>query len=143
MLNGEIGYGGGYGGSDLPFYKNYYGGGIGSVRGYDTGSLGPTQLNQQGEEERLGGTRKIVANAELLYSVPKYEKSVRLGAFFDAGQIYAKDCKNGDCDFRYSAGLSLLWVSPMGPLKFNVAQPLNKRSGDKIERFQFQLGTSF
>jgi len=145
-LNGEIGWSGGYSGQSLPIYKNFYLGGIGSVRGYATASLGPRDCigNPCVEtEDRLGGNRKIVGNAELLYSIPGFEKSVRLGAFVDAGQIFAEGKKFDLGDLRYSAGISLLWVSPMGPLKFSVAQPLNRKSGDKAERFQFQLGTAF
>ncbi|MCL2524179.1 MAG: outer membrane protein assembly factor BamA [Betaproteobacteria bacterium] len=148
MLNGELGYANGYGkSSELPFYKNFYAGGVGSVRGYKASSLGPID-NSQGDEERIGGNRRVVGNAELLWALPGMEKDVRLGWFFDAGQVYGKDNlgKNQDLDFgelRYSTGLSAAWISPIGPLKFSFGRPLNKKSGDKTETFQFQLGTTF
>lgn len=145
-LNGEIGWANGYGGSELPFYKNFYAGGIGSVRGYSTSTLGPRDCVGTPCEEtddRLGGNRRVIANAELMYSVPGLEKAVRLGAFFDAGQVFAKGTKMQMSDLRYSIGISLAWSSPLGPLKFSLAQPLNDKPGDKLERFQFQMGTSF
>lgn len=143
MLNGEVGYGDSYGStSDLPFFKNFYAGGVNSVRGYKASSLGPYEINN-GEEERLGGNRRIVGNAELMWALPGMEKSFRLGLFFDAGQVYAKSQKLDLGDLRYSSGISAAWISPIGPLKFSYGIPLNKESGDKTESFQFQLGTTF
>jgi outer membrane protein insertion porin family len=145
MLNGEVGVAGGMGGQELPFYKNFYAGGVGSVRGYDTASLGPYETTN-GEVLRLGGTRRVVFNAEVL--VPLYgfgmDKSVRLGPFFDAGQVYSSDSNTTDGGgVRTSVGLAAAWSSPMGPLKFSLAQPLNDKSGDKLQRFQFQMGQTF
>ncbi|MGE5385908.1 MAG: outer membrane protein assembly factor BamA [Betaproteobacteria bacterium] len=145
-LNGELGIGNGYGGQDLPFYKNFYAGGINSVRGYATSSLGRRDCigNPCVEtDDRLGGNRRIIGNAELLFGVPGFDKSVRLGAFFDIGQVFAAGDKISMGEFRYSSGLSIAWISPLGPLKFSLAQPLNKKPGDKAERFQFQMGTTF
>ena len=76
------------------------------------------------------------------------EKSVRLGWFVDAGQVWAvsgtdKGVPGIDDSLRYSTGLSFAWISPMGPLKFSFAYPINKQSSDKTESFQFQLGTNF
>jgi len=143
MLNGEVGYGDSYGStSDLPFFKNFYAGGVNSVRGYKASSLGPYEITN-GEEERLGGNRRIVGNAELMWALPGMEKSFRLGLFFDAGQVYAKSQKLDLGDLRYSSGISAAWISPIGPLKFSYGIPLNKESGDKTESFQFQLGTTF
>jgi outer membrane protein insertion porin family len=154
MLNGEVGFAGGLSGQELPFYKNFYAGGTGSVRGYDTASLGPTELNSSnGDVTRLGGTRRFVFNAEVL--MPLYgfglDKSVRLGPFFDAGQVYGGDSGSTTAGFttsdggpiRTSVGLAAAWSSPMGPLKFSVAQPLNDQRGDKLQRFQFQMGQTF
>jgi outer membrane protein insertion porin family len=145
MLNGEAGYARGYGGRALPFFKNYYAGGIGSVRGYDSGSLGPKVVDSFGNESRLGGNRRLVGNAELLFPMPGtgLDKSVRLGAFFDVGQVWGQNQKVSLGDMRYSAGVSLAWSSPMGPLKFSFASPFNKKPDDKIQRFQFQMGTVF
>lgn len=145
MFNAEAGYAHGYNGRDLPFFKNFYAGGIGSVRGYDTGSLGPRVLDSFGNESSLGGNRRLVGNAELLFPMPGagLDKSVRLGAFVDVGQVWLQDERLQLGDMRASAGVSLAWSSPMGPLKFSFAQPFNKKPQDKIQRLQFQMGTVF
>lgn len=146
MLNGELGMADGIGGRPLPFYKYYYAGGVGSVRGYKSGSLGPIDSQFGGTtDDRLGGDRRFVANAEFLFPMPGggLDKSLRLGAFFDAGWVWGIDQKIAVGDMRYSAGLSLAWSSPLGPLKFSLAQPLNKKDGDETQRLQFQMGTIF
>jgi outer membrane protein insertion porin family len=142
MVNGEIGVGDGYSGQPLPFYKNFYAGGIGSVRGYETASLGPRDPITN---DSLGGTRKLVGNGELLFPLPGMglDKSVRVGAFFDAGQVWGQGQQVSFNDLRYSAGLSVAWNSPLGPLKFSYAQPLQQKEGDRIQRFQFQFGSVF
>ncbi len=149
MLNGEFGFGNGYSGSDLPFFRNFYAGGMGSVRGFKSGSLGPHD-RYPNDEDALGGDRRLVLNAEFLTPLPGLglDKSFRFGGFVDAGQVWGttwdgKDQKMRLSDLRYSMGVSVAWSSPFGPLKFSIAQPLNKKSGDQIERFQFQMGTSF
>ncbi len=145
MLRGDTGYADGYGGKPLPFFKAFYAGGVGSVRGYDTGSLGPQDIYGNA----LGGKRKIVGNAELFYPVLKGDKSVRASVFFDAGQIYVNGQEPPERQqdalqsFRYSAGVGLAWNSPIGPLKFSYAYPLNNKPLDKIQHFQFQVGTVF
>jgi len=142
MLNGEVGYADGYGGKGLPFYKNFYAGGVSSVRGYKASSLGPVTLDS-GSEFRIGGNRRVVGNAELLWGIPGMEKSLRMGWFFDAGQVYGKGENLALGDLRYSTGLSAAWISPIGPLKFSFGLPLNKQDNNKSESFQFQLGTTF
>ncbi len=148
-LNGELGIANGYSGHQLPFFKNWYAGGIGSVRGYATASLGPrdtvdcTTTTVLACDSRLGGNRRVIGNAELLFNVPGLDRSIRLGAFIDGGQVFGKNEKFKMNDLRYSAGFAVAWVSPMGPLKFSIAQPLNDKVGDKTERFQFQMGTTF
>ena len=156
MLNGELGCAKGLGGQEVPFFKNFYAGGVGSVRGYDTASLGPYEISPtSGSPVRLGGTRRVVFNAELSMPMPGFgvDKSVRFGPFFDAGQVYAKNATastctagGGTCDqgsIRMSTGLAATWISPFGPLKFSLAQPLNKQKDDKLQKFQFQMGTVF
>jgi len=142
MLNGELGYADGYGGKTLPFFKNFYAGGIGSVRGYDISSLGPQDPSTG---YSLGGNRRAIGNAELLFPLPGtgQDKSLRLGFFVDGGQVWNKQQQISMGDIRYSAGFSLSWSSPMGPLKFSLASPLNDKPGDRIQRLQFQLGTMF
>ena len=140
LLNGEVGVGGGYGGKQLPFFKNFYAGGTGSVRGYDSSSLGPRDLNDQ----VLGGTRRVIGNAELLMPVPWIkEKSVRMSGFVDAGAVYGPGDLPGSEGLRYSAGVAFTWISPMGPIKLSYAVPLNKQAVDRLQKFQFTLGSMF
>ena len=142
MLRGDVGYGGGLGNKPLPFFKAYYAGGVGSVRGYDTASLGP----QDNQGNTIGGRRKIIGNAELFFPLPgakANDQSVRLSVFTDAGQIYDNGSQPQLESFRFSAGAGLAWNSPVGPLKFSYGYPLNKKIGDRVQHFQFQVGTVF
>ncbi|TXT25117.1 MAG: outer membrane protein [Gallionellaceae bacterium] len=141
MLNGEGGIGGGYGGKPLPFFKNFYAGGPGSVRGFEPSSLGP----RDSFNNALGGTRRIVGNAELLFPMPgmSKEKSVRLSAFADAGAVYGQGDMAGTSGLRYSVGLAFTWVSPVGPLKISYGKPVSQKPTDKVQKFQFTLGSIF
>lgn len=146
--NAEFGYAGSYGAADYPFFKNFYAGGIGSVRGYDTGTLGPYDTDPVYGVQRLGGTRRAVGTMELLFPMPGsgLDRSVRLGTFVDVGQVWGSDPGQTLKDvngFRYSAGVSLLWSSPMGPLKFSVGVPINKQENDKTQMLQFTMGQTF
>lgn len=146
MVNGELGIANGYGNRDLPFYKNFYAGGVTSVRGYQQSSLGPQQ-----DGEAIGGQKRVLLNTELLFPFPGsgVDKSLRLSWFVDAGQVFGSNDDYGRyeklslSELRYSTGLALAWTSPLGPLKFGIANPLNKKDGDKTQRFQFQFGTVF
>ncbi|MEW5943733.1 MAG: outer membrane protein assembly factor BamA [Pseudomonadota bacterium] len=141
LLNGEAGMADGYGGKALPFFKNFYAGGNTSVRGYKPSSLGPVDASGNA----LGGTRRIVGNAEILFPFPglRTDKSVRMGLFVDGGMVFGKGEKIELGQLRYSSGVSVSWFSPIGPLKFSLGTPLNKKEGDRIERFQFLLGSVF
>jgi outer membrane protein insertion porin family len=142
MLNGEVGVGDGYGSNeDMPFYKNFYVGGINSVRGYASSSLGPVDAKYP--DERLGGNRKIVGNVEVLWGFPGYDKTMRMGVFYDIGQAFGPGDRIRTSELRTSTGVSLSWFSPLGPLKFSIATPLNDKPGDDTETFQFQLGSTF
>jgi outer membrane protein insertion porin family len=147
MLNGEVGYADGYGSTpNLPFFKNFYAGGVNSVRGYKTSSLGtPGTIvtSTDNNTYRIGGNRRAIGNAELLWSLPGMEKSFRMGWFFDGGQVFGKGEKFDVGELRYSTGLTAAWISPIGPLKFSYGVPMNKKEGDKAETFQFQMGTTF
>jgi outer membrane protein insertion porin family len=139
MLNGEIGYGGGYSDTpNLPFFKNFYVGGVNSLRGYRVFTVGPKDI--QGNPR--GGSHKLLGNAEFLMPFPglQGEKSVRMSAFADAGMTgekYAFD------ELRYSVGMGVLWVSPMGPLKISVAMPIKAQESDRKQYFQFTFGGAF
>jgi outer membrane protein insertion porin family len=145
MLRGEFGYGKGYGGKVLPFFKAFYAGGVGSVRGYEGSSLGPHDL----DDYALGGNRKIVGNAELFFPLIPKNNSVRGSLFFDVGQIHDSNLdkslgnQKDNQAFHYSTGIGMAWNSPIGAIKISYAFPLHKRPSDKIERFQFQLGSVF
>jgi outer membrane protein insertion porin family len=141
-LNGEIGVAKSYGNKELPFFKNFTAGGIGSVRGFDSGSLGP---RDPVTNEALGGDKRLIGNAELLFPVPGMgrDNSMRLSAFVDAGNVWGYDNKFSMGSLRYSAGMALAWNSPMGPLKFSYANPFNKKAEDKVQRLQFQMGSVF
>ena len=141
-LSGDLGYVHGLNGRPVPFFKNFYAGGPTSVRGYKAFSLG----QQDATGNVLGGTRRISGSAEVLFPMPgaQQDKSLRLAAFIDAGQVYAADQKVALGDLRYSAGIGLAWNSPFGPLKLSFAQPLNTKKGiDRVERLQFSFGSSF
>jgi outer membrane protein insertion porin family len=142
FLNGELGYADGYDSKQVPFYKSFYAGGSTSVRGYEQSSLGPRDANGV-----LGGTRKAVGNAEILFPVPGLgqDRSARLGVFFDVGQVWADQSPYtlSDLQLRYSTGVLFSWNSPFGPLKLSIAQPFNNQPGDQIQRFQFVFGQTF
>jgi len=144
MMNGEIGYAGSYGSEVFPFFKNYYMGGVNSVRGYDNGALGPQAIMPTtGYVYSTGGTKSLLGNAEVLFPVPglKDNKQFRLSLFVDAGQVYDGAYNLGD--LRYSTGVGIGWSSPFGPLKLIYAKPLNNQVGDRTQTIQFQLGQQF
>nr|WP_254598377.1 outer membrane protein assembly factor BamA [Polynucleobacter arcticus] len=141
--NGEVGYGEAYGKYPFPITKNYYVGGIGSVRGYAPGSLGPTYVNTiTGLNQPTGGQSKIVNNVEYTVPVPGsgVDKTLRVFGFVDGGNVYNE---NINLVLRYSYGLGLSWISPLGPLKFSYGIPIKSLPTDNIQRLQFQVGTAF
>nr|WP_255534290.1 outer membrane protein assembly factor BamA [Polynucleobacter sp. AP-Feld-500C-C5] len=142
-FNGEVGYGEAYGNNPFPITKNYYVGGIGSVRGYAPGSLGPQYYNSTyGVYQPTGGQSKIVSNVEYTVPVPGsgIDKTLRVFTFVDGGNAYGQ---NIDLVLRYSYGLGLSWISPLGPLKFSYGIPYKTVPTDNIQRLQFQVGTAF
>jgi outer membrane protein insertion porin family len=145
MLNGEIGYADSYGSKEYPFFKNFFMGGVNSVRGYDNGSLGPRNTDSSGLEYAVGGTKRILGNAELFLPIPglKDSKQFRLSAFIDGGNVWGAGNPYNLSDLRYSTGMGISWFSPFGPLKLIYAKPLNDQSGDKTQSIQFQLGQQF
>ena len=139
--NAEFGIANGYSGKPLPFFKNFYAGGVDSVRGFEQSSLGPRDANG----DFVGGNRRIVGNFELLFPMPgvKTDKSVRLSTFIDVGNVFGAGDKLRLTDLRSSAGFAVSWFSPVGPLKFSLSKPLKQKPEDKVERFQFLLGRVF
>ena len=144
MLNGEVGYGTALGSSGYPVFKNFYAGGLGSVRVFEGNTLGPVDVTGS----RSGGNFKVNLNSELYIPVPGAgkDKTFRLFAFADAGNVWNTDSKFEPVNvsaLRASAGVGLSWISPVGPLKLSWGKPLRKQPTDRIERFQFQIGTAF
>ncbi len=141
FLGGQVGYGDAYDETTaLPFFENYYAGGVRTVRGYRSNTLGPKDGT-----DPLGGTFKVVTNAELYFPVPFNPEvtTFRLGLFYDLGYVYG-DAKDFDTkELRASTGLSATWLSPIGPMVFSFAKALRTQEGDRTETFQFSLGGSF
>jgi outer membrane protein insertion porin family len=137
-----IGYGDGYGDTEnLPFFENYFAGGLRTVRGFEANTLGPRYSNG----EPRGGAFRVVGGAELIFPVPflSDNENVRMSSFIDGGNVFATASDFETDEIRYSAGLSLLWLSPFGPLALSAAQPLNEEDEDEVENFQFSFGIPF
>jgi len=143
-LNGELGWGKGLNGQPFPVFKNYYSGGLGSVRGYEPGTLGPRDAPGAAGNS-IGGPKKITLNAELLAPFPGAgnDRTLRLFGFVDAGNVFGETEKYDLGELRSSVGFGISWISPLGPLRLAFAHPLNKKPTDRIQRLQFQIGTSF
>ncbi|HET7364643.1 MAG TPA: outer membrane protein assembly factor BamA [Burkholderiales bacterium] len=139
LAGGELGIAGGLGGKPLPFFKNFFAGGPGSVRGYRPFSLGPQDL----DGNAIGGNHKATGSLEFLFPMPgaANDPSLRLAWFVDGGNVFLQGFHFND--LRYATGLSFFWLSPFGPLKLSFAQPLNAKSTDHIQRLQFTFGTGF
>jgi outer membrane protein insertion porin family len=143
-FNGELSVGVATNGQTYPLFKNYYSGGIGSVRGFEPGSLttGPQRAQSA---VSTGGTKKLTFNAEVLSPLPGggSDRTLRMYAFFDAGGLYGSDESIVLGDLRSSAGVGISWISPVGPLRLALAKPISKFDTDKMQSLQFQIGTSF
>jgi outer membrane protein insertion porin family len=157
-VKADLGYGESFGDtSQMPFFKNFYAGGLGSVRGYEKYSLGPQNSLSQGYSSSrarpVGGNVQVVLGAEVIFPLPfiKDQRSVQSAIFFDAGNVFNTKCgplevncyspKEGE--LRYSVGLGATWLSGFGPITFSVAKPLNSDETDQTEVFQFSLGNQF
>ena len=141
-LNADLGWGQGLSNRPYPLFKNYFVGGLGSVRGFQQSTLGPSDSTNS---LYLGGPKKIVLNAELMAPFPGAgnDRTLRLFAFTDVGRAFGENEKINLGDLRSSIGVGLSWISPMGPLRFSYALPMKRQVADKIQRLQFQIGTSF
>jgi outer membrane protein insertion porin family len=140
-FNGELGWGKGFNGRPFPVFKNFYSGGLGSVRGFDQGTLGPRDVTGAS----LGGPKKITFNTELIAPFPGAgnDRTLRIFTFLDVGNVYGEEEKMRLSEMRASVGVGLSWISPLGPLRLAYAQPVRKFAGDRIQKLQFQIGTSF
>ncbi len=143
-LNGEMSLGAATTDKAYPLFKNYYSGGLGSVRGFEQGSLTTATQRAQGAVS-TGGAKKLTLNAEVLSPLPGggNDRTLRMYAFVDAGGIYGADETIQLGDLRSSFGVGISWISPVGPLRLAVARPITKFDGDKMQSLQFQIGTSF
>ncbi len=139
-LNGEVGWGAGLSGQAYPVFKNSYSGGLGSVRGFEQGSLGPYESGTA-----IGGPKKITLNAEFIAPFPGAgnDRTLRMFAFVDAGNVFKESANYSLAELRASTGVGISWISPVGPLRLAFAKPLRKEPGDRIQALQFQIGTAF
>lgn len=162
-FTGNLGYADTLGGNDpYPFYENFYAGGLGSVRGFTSNTLGQrtTPTRDGGRDRTLGGNILVEGSAEVLFPMPFVEdqRAIQPSLFLDAGNTFLSSCYDvqeadvgrQQCssgvdlgDLRYSVGIGLSWLTPVGPLTFSVAEPLSDKSGDDTQFFQFSLGQTF
>lgn len=160
LLKSDMAYGDGYGDSDsLPFFKRFFAGGLRTVRGFDTNTLGPqdfnpTELVDQNDNittvNRLtprGGDIRTVGGAEIIFPVPFMEKSprsVRFSTFYDVGNVFLQEEGGFDqSELRSAVGVSFVWLAPIGPLQFSWARPIKRQPGDDTRGFQFSIGSFF
>lgn len=143
--NLNLGYGAAFGDiSGYPPYKNYFAGGSSSVRGYDANSIGPKEGGIP-TGDPLGGTIKVVGNMDLILPNPFADESssTRVSLFVDAGSVFTDSSSIDSSEFRYTAGLAFLWITPVGAMRFNFSNALNEKEGDSTRSFQFSLGSPF
>jgi outer membrane protein insertion porin family len=140
-VNAELGLGKGLNGNPFPVFKNFYGGGLGTVRAFEQNSLGTVDPTGA----YIGGARRFNVNTELYFPVPGSgnDRTLRIFAFADAGNVWAEDEPTRWNSLRASAGFGLSWISPVGPLKLSWGRPIQVQRNDRIQRFQFQIGTAF
>ncbi len=154
-LRGDLGYGDGYGEEKvMPFYENFYSGGFGSVRGYDDRSLGPREIQSPydyGRERAIGGNMLVEGSLEFIFPMPfvKDNRQFRTLFFIDGGNVFDTNRTDEEGyeiranNLRYSAGVALSWITGIGPLSFSLSKPLNDKSEDDTQAFQFSLGQPF
>ena len=140
-VNAELGYGKGLGDRPYPIFKNFFGGGLGTVRAFDQGSLGPVDVTGA----FIGGTKRVNVNTELYLPVPGTgnDRTLRWFTYVDVGNVWGETQRVDAASLRASAGIGLSWISPVGPLKLSYGTPIRKEPGDRIQRLQFQIGTAF
>ncbi len=140
-VRGELGYGDGFGNSpELPFFKNYYAGGVNSVRGFRARGLGPVDT---GSGEPIGGNKLALGNVEWFFPFPgqgKEGSSMRLSLFLDAGMVYGSTQAVDLGQLRYSTGIAFNWFTPVFPISLSWGVPLNAQPGDLVDQLQFNIG---
>ncbi len=149
LAKAEIGYGDGYGETgSLPFYQNFYAGGVRSIRGFEDNTLGPTEASSLNSSYRqpLGGAFKTIGGLELIIPTPMSKgdsDTAQFSAFLDVGNVF-KDFDAFETDeIRASVGLSLKWQAPVGPIIINLSTPIKDKEGDRTEGIQFSFGQQF
>lgn len=130
----------------LAFYERFYAGGIGTVRGFEPNSLGENfDYNTDGSDRPKGGSARITSTAALVMPIPFIEDSSnqRISLFVDSGHVYntLNDVDLGE--LRSAAGIGFSWITPVGPLTFSLATPIQSEETDETQTFQFTLGTAF
>ncbi len=140
-FNTELGWGKGFSGRPFPVFKNFYAGGLGSVRGFEQSTMGPRDVTGS----YIGGAKRFNANLEFITPFPGVgnDRTLRAFVFVDVGNVYGEHESFDMSRMRASTGIGISWISPLGPLRFAFAQPIRKFAGDRIEKPQFQIGTSF
>jgi outer membrane protein insertion porin family len=141
-VNTEVGYGVGLRGKSYPATKNFYAGGIGSVRGFASSTIGPK--GGPNSDIALGGNRRLVVNNELLFPLPgmAQDRTIRLFTYADLGNVWGEGASDNG-SIRASVGVGLSWLSPVGPIKLSMGNAVRKESRDQVQRLQFQIGTGF
>ena len=140
-FNTEFGYGTGLNGREYPVFKNFFGGGLGSVRGFEQGSLGPIDVTGA----FIGGTRRFNINNELYVPIPGTgnDRTLRAFGYLDIGNVWGANQDITLDSLRASGGIGMSWLSPVGPLKLSYGVPIQQKPGDRIQKLQFQIGTAF
>ena len=147
-LNGDVASGRGFDNKSYPLLKNFYAGGIGTVRGFYASSLGPKELEMLPSgvtrEVALGGPMRVVGSAEFLFPLPGSgsDRTIRSFLFTDVGNVYASSAFEAR-ELRVSAGIGVNWISPIGPMKLSFGWPLRSQPSDRLQKFQFQVGSGF
>ena len=126
----------------LPFFEHFYGGGVRDIRGFEDNTLGPkdSPINCRA----VGGDLKVAGGFELAIPTPFTKGGgSRIALFFDIGNVYENWSTFDASRFRSSAGLSITWQAPIGPIIMNYAFPVKQFHGDRTEALQFSFGTTF
>ena len=110
------------------------------MRGFTDNTLGPAYVSSTGYRQPLGGSVLVAGSVEAIFPKLFDSPAARVSAFLDFGNVYNGYKNFSASELRASAGVALLWRSPMGPLSISYALPLRKKDGDQIERLQFNFG---